>query len=180
MATRGGAGVAMAAWSLLSARAVTAFLLLFLPRFLQAQTFSFPFQQPEKCDNNQYFDISALSCVPCGANQRQDARGTSCVCLPGFQMISNNGGPAIICKKCPENMKGVTEDGWNCISCPSDLTAEGKCHCPIGHILDSNSGKWLLTRRIFLVDAVSGRENDLGTQPRVIRVATQISLSVHL
>ncbi|XP_032615940.2 meckelin [Hylobates moloch] len=135
MATRGGAGVAMAAWSLLSARAVTAFLLLFLPRFLQAQTFSFPFQQPEKCDNNQYFDISALSCVPCGANQRQDARGTSCVCLPGFQMISNNGGPAIICKKCPENMKGVTEDGWNCISCPSGLTAEGKCHCPTGHIL---------------------------------------------
>ncbi|XP_055205366.1 meckelin isoform X4 [Gorilla gorilla gorilla] len=45
---------------------------------------------------------------------------------------------------------------------------------------DSNSGKWLLTRRIFLVDAVSGRENDLGTQPRVIRVATQISLSIHL
>nr|XP_045254432.1 meckelin isoform X4 [Macaca fascicularis]XP_045254433.1 meckelin isoform X4 [Macaca fascicularis] len=45
---------------------------------------------------------------------------------------------------------------------------------------DSNSGKWLLTRRIFLVDAVSGRENDLGSQPRVIRVATQISLSVHL
>nr|XP_054354899.1 meckelin isoform X2 [Pongo pygmaeus] len=135
MATRGGAGVAMAAWSLLYARAVTTFLLLFLLRFLQAQTFSFPFQQPEKCDNNQYFDISALSCVPCGANQSQDARGTSCVCLPGFQMISNNGGPAIICKKCPENMKGVTEDGWNCISCPSGLTAEGKCHCPTGHIL---------------------------------------------
>uniref|UniRef100_A0A2K5W661 Transmembrane protein 67 n=1 Tax=Macaca fascicularis TaxID=9541 RepID=A0A2K5W661_MACFA len=125
----------MAAWYLLSARAVTVFLLLSLPRFLQAQTFSFPFQQPEKCDNNQYFDISALSCVPCGVNQRQDARGTSCVCLPGFQMISNNGGPAVICKKCPENMKGVTEDGWNCISCPSGLTAEGKCHCPAGHIL---------------------------------------------
>lgn len=30
--------------------------------------------------------------------------GTSCVCVPGFQMISNNGGPDIICKKCPENM----------------------------------------------------------------------------
>ncbi|XP_078208809.1 meckelin isoform X2 [Callithrix jacchus] len=135
MATRGGVGVAMAAWSLLSARAVTAFLLLLLPRILQAQTFSLPFQQPENCDNNQYFDISALSCVPCGANQRQDARGTSCVCLPGFQMISNNGGPTIICKKCPDNMKGVTEDGWDCISCPSGLTAEGKCHCPTGHIL---------------------------------------------
>lgn len=45
---------------------------------------------------------------------------------------------------------------------------------------DSNSGKWLLTRRIFLVDALSGRENDLGSQPRLIRVATQISLSIHL
>lgn len=45
---------------------------------------------------------------------------------------------------------------------------------------DSSSSKWLLTRRIFLVDAVSGRENDLGSQPRVIRIATQISLSIRL
>ncbi|VFV20637.1 meckelin-like [Lynx pardinus] len=130
----GGARVAMAAWSTFAA-AVNVFLLLALPRVSHAQTFSFPFLQPESCGHNQYFDISALSCVPCGANQRQDARGTSCVCLPGFQMISNNGGPDIICKKCPENMKGVTEDGWNCISCPAGLTAEGKCHCPTGHIL---------------------------------------------
>ncbi|EPQ15786.1 Meckelin, partial [Myotis brandtii] len=61
--------------------------------------------------------------------------GTSCVCLPGFQMNSNNGGADIICKKCPEDKKGVTKDGWNCISCPGGLTAEGKCHCPPGHIL---------------------------------------------
>ncbi|XP_066874056.1 meckelin isoform X5 [Kogia breviceps] len=45
---------------------------------------------------------------------------------------------------------------------------------------DSSSGKWLLTRRIFLVDALSGRENDLGSHPRLIRVATQISLSIRL
>ncbi|XP_055968653.1 meckelin [Sorex fumeus] len=50
-------------------------------------------------------------------------------------MIANTGGPGITCKKCPENMKGVTKDGWNCITCPGDLTAEGKCQCPIGHIL---------------------------------------------
>nr|XP_010586704.2 meckelin isoform X4 [Loxodonta africana] len=131
----GGGGVAMAAWPTLSAAALTALLLLALPRVLQAQTFSLPFRQPESCSHNQYFDISALSCVPCGANQRQDAGGTSCVCLPGFQMISNNGGSVVICKKCPENMKGVTEDGWNCISCPGGLTAEGKCSCPTGHIL---------------------------------------------
>uniref|UniRef100_A0A9L0RLJ7 Transmembrane protein 67 n=1 Tax=Equus caballus TaxID=9796 RepID=A0A9L0RLJ7_HORSE len=125
----------MAAWLPLPSAAVTAFLLLVFPRVSQAQTFSLPFQEPETCGHNQYFDISALSCVSCGANQRQDNRGTSCVCLPGFQVISNNGGPDIICKKCPENMKGVTRDGWNCISCPSGLTAEGKCHCPTGHIL---------------------------------------------
>lgn len=34
--------------------------------------------------------------------------------------------------------KGVTEDGWNCISCPGSLTAEGKCYCPTGHILGKN------------------------------------------
>ncbi|XP_075823066.1 meckelin isoform X3 [Microtus pennsylvanicus] len=45
---------------------------------------------------------------------------------------------------------------------------------------DSSSSKWLLTRRIFLVDAVSGRENDLGSQPKVVRIATQISLSIRL
>ncbi|KAB1257849.1 Meckelin [Camelus dromedarius] len=131
-----GAWVAMAAWFAFSIATATVFLLLVLSRVSQAQVFFFPFRQPETCGHNEYFDISALSCVPCGANQRQDARGTSCVCLPGFQMISNNGGPNIICKKCPENMKGVTEDGWNCISCPAGLTAEGKCHCPTGHILD--------------------------------------------
>ncbi|XP_077023319.1 meckelin isoform X2 [Tamandua tetradactyla] len=135
MATGGcGAGLAMAVWSALSSPTVTAFLLLVLPRVLQAQTFSFPFRQPDTCGHNQYFDISALSCVPCGANQRRDVRGISCVCLPGFQMISNNGGSTIICKKCPED-KGVTEDGWNCISCSHGLTEQGKCRCPAGHIL---------------------------------------------
>ncbi|XP_005381854.1 PREDICTED: meckelin [Chinchilla lanigera] len=135
METLGGARVAMAARSALTAKTLTSFLILVVPRAAQALTFSLPFRQPETCSHNQYFDISALSCVSCGANQKQDAGGTSCVCLPGFQMISNTGGPAITCKKCPENMKGVTEDGWSCISCPQGLTAEGKCHCPAGHIL---------------------------------------------
>ncbi|XP_051054068.1 meckelin isoform X2 [Phodopus roborovskii] len=135
MVTRAGPAVAMAVkWSP-AARAGTAFLLLVLCGRSRAQSFSFPFRRPEACSPNQYFDISTLSCEPCGANQRRDALGTSCVCLPGYHMISNYGGPSIICKKCPENMKGVTKDGWDCISCPSGLTAEGKCHCPTGHIL---------------------------------------------
>ncbi|XP_053875156.1 meckelin isoform X4 [Malaclemys terrapin pileata] len=61
--------------------------------------------------------------------------GISCVCLPGFKMVSNNGGPSVICEKCPENMSGVTEDGWNCITCPKGLTTEGKCKCAINEIL---------------------------------------------
>uniref|UniRef100_A0A287A6K8 Transmembrane protein 67 n=1 Tax=Sus scrofa TaxID=9823 RepID=A0A287A6K8_PIG len=356
-----GPGVAMAARSVRSVATVTVFLLLVVPRVSQTQTFFFPFQQPETCGHNQYFDISALSCVPCGANQMQDAGGTSCVCLPGFQMISNNGGPDIICKKCPESMGKSFTSEWfakylqssaaacwvyaNLTSCqalgnmcvmnmnsyhfatfdacqlfqfifentaglhtvhsisfwrqnlpwlffgdqlglapqvlstiplPTNFSFKGEnqntklkfvaasydvrgnflkwqtleggvlqlcpdtetrlnaaysfgttyqqnCEIPISKILtdfptptfydvyieytdenqhqyiwavpvlnlnlqhnkifvnqDSNSGKWLLTRRIFLVDALSGRENDLGSQPRLIRVATQISLSIHL
>uniref|UniRef100_A0A671ER00 Transmembrane protein 67 n=1 Tax=Rhinolophus ferrumequinum TaxID=59479 RepID=A0A671ER00_RHIFE len=105
MVTGGGvSGESMASWSTFSVAVVTVFFLFILPCFSRAQTLSFPFRQPETCGHNQYFDISALSCVRCGANQRQDARGTSCVCIPGFQMIANNGGPDIICKKCPENM----------------------------------------------------------------------------
>uniref|UniRef100_A0A5F8HBX5 Transmembrane protein 67 n=3 Tax=Monodelphis domestica TaxID=13616 RepID=A0A5F8HBX5_MONDO len=107
---------------------------LVLPRFSAAQSYSLPFQRQESCNHLQYFDISSLSCAHCGANQTRDPRGISCVCLPGFRMVSNNGGP-IICEKCPENMKGVTEDGWNCISCPTGLTAEGRCRCPSDHIL---------------------------------------------
>ncbi|EGW11762.1 Meckelin, partial [Cricetulus griseus] len=136
MATRAGPVVVMMVKSSSPVRAGTAFLLLVLCGVSWAQIFSFPFRRPEACGPNQYFDISALSCEPCGANQRRDTLGTSCVCLPGYHMISNNGGPSIICKKCPENMKGVTKDGWDCISCPSGLTAEGKCHCPTGHILE--------------------------------------------
>ena len=76
MATGGrGAVVAMAAGSTLSSASVTLFLLLVLPRVSQAQTFFFPFRQPETCGHNQYFDISALSFMACGSNQRQDARG---------------------------------------------------------------------------------------------------------
>ncbi|KAM4704943.1 meckelin [Rhinophrynus dorsalis] len=43
---------------------------------------------------------------------------------------------------------------------------------------DINS--WLLTRRIFLVDTVSGRENILTNLPRLIRVASKITIRIGL
>ncbi|OWK61420.1 Meckelin [Lonchura striata] len=45
---------------------------------------------------------------------------------------------------------------------------------------DSNMNNWLLTRRFFLVDALSGKENDLGKPPRVIRIASKITISIRL
>ncbi|NWW96197.1 MKS3 protein, partial [Rhynochetos jubatus] len=44
----------------------------------------------------------------------------------------------------------------------------------------TNRNNWLLTRRFFLVDALSGKENDLGKLPRVIRIASKITISVRL
>ncbi|NWQ74411.1 MKS3 protein, partial [Columbina picui] len=44
----------------------------------------------------------------------------------------------------------------------------------------SNMNNWLLTRRFFLVDALSGKENDLGKLPRVIRIASKITIRIRL
>ncbi|XP_063780176.1 meckelin [Pseudophryne corroboree] len=46
--------------------------------------------------------------------------------------------------------------------------------------IENNINNWLLTRRIFLVDTLSGRENTLNSLPRVIRVASKIAISISL
>ncbi|KAJ6663950.1 hypothetical protein lerEdw1_008904 [Lerista edwardsae] len=135
-------------------------LLPFWADMSDGQSFSLPFRQPQACEGTQYFDIARLACGQCGAFQRKGALGetttqadplcfsqfvtteisilcipgTSCACLPGFRVVSDNGGSRI-CEKCPDAMSGVTQDGWDCIACPKGLTAEGTCKCPIGEIL---------------------------------------------
>uniref|UniRef100_A0A8B9ZYV9 Tyrosine-protein kinase ephrin type A/B receptor-like domain-containing protein n=1 Tax=Anas zonorhyncha TaxID=75864 RepID=A0A8B9ZYV9_9AVES len=101
--------------------------------------FSLPLQRPAECGRSRYFDVSRLACGPCGQNQAPSAGGSSCECQPGFRMVSNNGGSSVVCEKCPENMSGVTQDGWNCIKCPKDLTSEGKCKCLINEVLVERS-----------------------------------------
>ncbi|KAM9387053.1 meckelin [Phaethornis superciliosus] len=44
----------------------------------------------------------------------------------------------------------------------------------------SNMNNWFLTRRFFLVDTLSGKENDLEEMPRVIRIASKITISIRL
>ncbi|XP_068093747.1 meckelin isoform X2 [Hyperolius riggenbachi] len=46
----------------------------------------------------------------------------------------------------------------------------------VGHNINS----WLLTRRVFLVDTLSGRENSLSSSPHVMRVASKIAISISL
>uniref|UniRef100_A0A8D0EPU9 Transmembrane protein 67 n=1 Tax=Strix occidentalis caurina TaxID=311401 RepID=A0A8D0EPU9_STROC len=115
--------------------AAAALLLAMAAALPPARGFSLPLQRPADCGDARYFDISRLACGPCGAHQRQSAGGSSCVCQPGYRMVSSNGGSSIICEKCPENMSGVTQDGWNCIICPKGLTSEGKCKCLNNEIL---------------------------------------------
>uniref|UniRef100_A0A669P3D9 Transmembrane protein 67 n=1 Tax=Phasianus colchicus TaxID=9054 RepID=A0A669P3D9_PHACC len=138
-AVRGSRGrVALkAAVAMATAAALLLLLLLRVPP--SARGFSLPLQRPGDCGDARYFDISQLSCGPCGAHQRRSAGGSSCVCLPGYRMVSNTGGSSVICEKCPANMSGVTQDGWNCVTCPKGLTSEGKCKCLSNEILVERS-----------------------------------------
>ncbi|KAL7984184.1 hypothetical protein Chor_002754 [Crotalus horridus] len=97
--------------------------------------FFLPLHDPQRCAGTQYFDIASLDCRGCGEFQKQSTQGTSCDCLPGFKKVFDKGGTSIICEKCPEIMNGVTQDGWDCITCPSGLTIEGKCICANNEIL---------------------------------------------
>ncbi|NXD06592.1 MKS3 protein, partial [Nothocercus nigrocapillus] len=123
--------------------------------------FSLPLQGPEGCGPARYFDVSRLACASCGPHQRANDRGLSCVCQPGFRMVSNNGGPSVICEKCPENMSGVTKDGWNCITCPKGLTSEGKCRCLNNEILVERSIDGILLNEALCIQC-NGSEHSFS------------------
>ncbi|XP_068789138.1 meckelin isoform X2 [Struthio camelus] len=121
--------------------------------------FSFPLRRPGGCGDARYFDISRLACGPCGPHQRPSADGHSCVCQPGFRMVSNNGGPSVICEKCPESMSGVTKDGWNCITCPKGLTSEGKCKCLGNEILVERSIDGVLLNEALCIQCNGSKQS---------------------
>ncbi|KAF7246251.1 Meckelin, partial [Varanus komodoensis] len=99
--------------------------------------------------------------------------GTSCACLPGFKLVSDNGGTSITCEKCPDSMNGVTQDGWNCITCPKGLTAEGKCRCAINEILvERNTNGELL--KVALCIQCDGKEQSFATSNALSNISRAI------
>ncbi|XP_051813360.1 meckelin [Acanthochromis polyacanthus] len=96
---------------------------------LHCQQFIIPFKAPSDCRAEQFFDISSLSCVSCGPNQRRSTTGLSCVCQTGYQTLTTDKA-SITCQQCPINKPAVTKDGFGCIRCPGALSDDGKCKCP--------------------------------------------------
>ncbi|XP_041798443.1 meckelin [Chelmon rostratus] len=112
-------------------------LILFLVMYvdlLNCQQFIVPFKAPSDCGVEEFFDISSLSCVRCGPNQRRSTTGLSCICKTGYQTLATNKS-TITCQQCPPDKPAVTKGGFGCIRCPGSLSDEGKCQCPPGNVL---------------------------------------------
>ncbi|XP_068995526.1 meckelin [Embiotoca jacksoni] len=120
---------------------LTLYLLLYID-LLYCQQFIIPFEAPSDCGSEEYFDISNLSCVRCGPNQRRGTTGLSCICQIGHQTLTTDKA-SITCHQCPIDKPAVTQDGFGCIRCPGSLSDQGKCQCSPGNILvetDINGG----------------------------------------
>ncbi|KAK2844544.1 hypothetical protein Q5P01_011203 [Channa striata] len=112
---------------------ITLNLLLYIP-LLHCQQFIVPFKSPSDCGVGDFFDISSLSCVSCGPNQRQSTTGLSCICNTGYQTLTTDKA-SITCHQCPTDKPAVTKDGFGCIRCPGNLNDDGTCKCQPGNIL---------------------------------------------
>ncbi|KAM9308424.1 meckelin [Gastrophryne carolinensis] len=119
-----------------------------------------PLQRPEDCSAQQFYHPAVLSCVLCPDTQRPGLDGLSCECLPGYKLASKSD-PFVVCQKCPENT-GVTTDGWDCIKCPSGITANGNCQCPPGKILVERNVSGTLLPEAECVDC-DGSEPSFAT-----------------
>jgi hypothetical protein len=59
-----------------------------------------PYQTPDHCEGNQFYDISHLKCVDCGNGTRATRDRLDCQCLAGYRIISKQGPLAITCQRC--------------------------------------------------------------------------------
>ena len=104
-------------------------LLLLVSLTATARAFD-PIPYPE-CTDEQYFDISSLSCTSCPTGQQPDPSGRSCQCTGG--KLASSGG-VWSCDSCGDG-EAPTRDGLACLPCDS-LTTDGydsvtdECTCP--------------------------------------------------
>ncbi|XP_068179758.1 meckelin-like [Antennarius striatus] len=112
---------------------LTVYLLIFINSF-NCEQFLISFKAPSDCINEEFFDISSLSCVKCGQNQRRSTTGLSCLCKTGYQTLMTEKA-AITCQQCPRHKPAVTKDGFGCIRCPRGLSDKGTCQCPTGNVV---------------------------------------------
>ncbi|KAK9513759.1 hypothetical protein VZT92_027267 [Zoarces viviparus] len=115
-------------------KATLTFFLLVYIGLLNGQQYAIPFKSPSDCSAEESFDISSLSCVRCGSNQRRSTTGLSCICKTGYQTLTTDTA-SITCQQCPTDRPAVSKDGFGCIRCPGSVNDEGKCQCPPGNIL---------------------------------------------
>ncbi|XP_030605522.1 meckelin isoform X2 [Archocentrus centrarchus] len=112
---------------------VSLFILMYID-LLRCQPFTIPFRAPSDCGAEEFFDISSVSCVMCGPNQRRSTTGLSCICQIGYKTVTTDKA-SISCEKCLSDKPAVTKDGFGCIRCPGGLSVEGTCQCPPGDVL---------------------------------------------
>ncbi|NWU61460.1 MKS3 protein, partial [Pterocles burchelli] len=123
-----------------------------------ARGFSLPLQRPADCGSTRYFDISRLACGPCGAHQRKSAGGER----PGG---SGAGGARAAPLWDPDSGRGVTQDGWNCITCPKGLTLDGKCKCLSNEILVERSTDGILLNEALCVQCNGTEQSFSASDP---------------
>jgi hypothetical protein len=82
------------------------------------------------CTDEQYFDISSLSCTSCPTGQQPDLSGRSCQCKGG--KLASSGG-VWSCVSCGAG-EAPTRDGLACLPCHNDTLGydpvTGECSCP--------------------------------------------------
>ncbi|XP_041649533.1 meckelin [Cheilinus undulatus] len=107
---------------------------LFFIETIYCEKFIIAYKAPSDCTVDEFFDISSLSCVRCGPNQRRSTSGLKCICKTGYQTLITDKA-STSCRQCPSDKPAVTNDGFGCIRCPGSISDDGKCQCQIDNVL---------------------------------------------
>lgn len=96
------------------------------------------------CSASQYFDISSLQCLACGAGGGVQSlapteSGLSCRCANG--VVTDVDGGSAVCTLCGAN-QAPSSDGTSCMPCGGSTLGliDGECGCPADRALFETNG----------------------------------------